>query len=486
MSSKPNVLLLMADEHPCFLTGCYGHGTVRTPTLDRLAAGGVVFDAAYCASPLCAPSRAAMMTGSRITTLECWDNAAPLRSDWPTFAHSFRAAGYFTALCGKMHFVGPDQHHGFEERWTQDIYPATFDWTPSTREKITPSTGQHARRVLDAGPGRSRDMDYDDEVVFRAEYGLRRLARTSAGRPWMLCVSFTGPHYPFKCPPEYWDLYTDEAVGMPALSREAAGADTGATAWLREYGGFEDDLPEAAVRAARRAVFGRTTMIDDFFARILRLLADLGMTGDTLVVYTSDHGDMLGERGLWFKCVPHEPSVKVPLIFRGPGIPAGRRAAEVISHLDLGDTLCSLAGVEPVYDTADGRDVAGLVRGERESAEGRAVVEYYAEGVTRGWRALRRGDWKLVTCPGFGPDLFNLAEDPGELANRAADPDCAPLLAEMQRELDASAPRPPQELDEMRHRSEERRLAILRAVGEGRPADWQKPSPSPPHPLDFR
>jgi choline-sulfatase len=486
VSSKPNVLLLMADEHPCFLTGCYGHGTVRTPSLDRLAADGVVFDAAYCASPLCAPSRAAMMTGRQITALECWDNAAPLRSDWPTFAHSFRAAGYLTALCGKMHFVGPDQRHGFEERWTQDIYPATFDWTPSTRERIAPGTGQHARRVLEAGPGRSRDMDYDDEVMFRTEYGLRRLARTSAGRPWMLCVSFTGPHYPFKCPQEYWDLYTDEAVGMPALSRQAAGADSGATGWLREYGGFGEDLPAAAVLAARHAIFGRTTMVDEFFGRILRLLGELGMTGDTLVVYTSDHGDMLGERGLWFKCVPHEPSVKVPLIFSGPGVPAGRREGEVVSHLDLGVTLCSLAGIEPIYETTDGRDVADLVRGGREPGEGCAVIEYYAEGVMRGWRALRRGDWKLVTCPGFEPDLFNLAEDPQELANRAADPDCAELLADMQRELAASAPRPPDELDEMRHLSEERRLAVFRAVGEVCPADWQKPSPSPPHPLDFR
>ena len=132
-SRRPNILLLMSDSHPVFLTGCYGHPHARTPSLDALAARGAVFDAAYCPSPICAPSRAAMLTGRHVHTVEAWDNASPLRSDWPTFAHSFSAAGYHTVLCGKMHFVGADQLHGFDERWTQDIYPTTFDWTRSNR-----------------------------------------------------------------------------------------------------------------------------------------------------------------------------------------------------------------------------------------------------------------------------------------------------------------------------------------------------------------
>ncbi len=484
MTSKPNVLLLMADEHPFFMTGCYGHRSARTPALDRLAARGAVFDAAYSASPLCAPSRAAMMTGRLASTVEVWDNAAPLRSDWPTFAHGFRAAGYFTALSGKMHFIGPDQLHGFEERWTQDIYPATFDWTPSTRERITPSTGQHVRRVHEAGPGRSRDMDYDEEVLFRAENGLRHLARAPAGRPWMLCVSFSGPHYPFKCPEPYWSAYSDEDVDLPELPAGYLERDPEYVKWLRHYGGFEGPVPDEVCRTARRATLGRITMVDEYFGRILALLEALGMSEDTLVCYTSDHGDMMGERGLWFKGFAYEPSARVPLIFAGPGVPAGRRAAETVSLLDLGVTLSALAGVEPVYEVTDGRDIADLVRGERESGTGQAIMEYYAEGVRRGWRALRRGDCKLVMVPGCEPELFDVKEDPGEWSNLAGDPARAEVRADLERRLLNGWE--PERLDEARHGSEERRLAVLRTLGAGQPREWQAPSPSPPHPLGFR
>jgi choline-sulfatase len=484
VSRRPNVLLLMADEHPAFMTGCYGHDIVRTPTLDRLAESGTIFDAAYCASPLCAPSRAAMMAGRYATTLECWDNAAPFRSDWPTFAHSFRAAGYRTALCGKMHFVGPDQHHGFEERWTQDIYPATFDWTPSTRGQITPSSGQHARRVLDAGPGRSRDMDYDDEVVFRAENGLRDLARTSPDRPWMLCASFTGPHYPFKCPEPYWSTYPDEVVALPEINNQVAANEPEYVRSLRNYGGFDDELPAEAVRAARRATLGRITMVDDFFGRILGLLEELNLREDTLIVYTSDHGDMMGERGLWFKCVPYEQSVQVPLIISGPGMPTGKRVGEVVSQLDLAATLPALAGIEPVYAVSDGRNIADLIRGEREEVEGQAIIEYYAEGVRRGWRTVRRGKWKLTLSADSSAELFNLEQDPRELTNRAGADDCAAIQADLEKRLRAGWN--VERLDEMRHQSEERRRAVLGTVGEGNPRDWQRPSTSPPHPLEFR
>jgi choline-sulfatase len=208
------------------------------------------------------------------------------------------------------------------------------------------------------------------------------------------------------------------------------------------------------------------------------------MAGDTLAVYTSDHGDMMGERGLWFKGLAYEPSVKVPLILAGPGVPAGRRSAEVASHLDLATTLPALCGLTSVCDRTDGRDLSDLVRGGRADGPGRAVIEYYAEGVRRGWRAVRRGDWKLVLCPAGGPELYNLRDDPGEWHNRAGEAACAAELADLEAALREGWE--PERLDEMRHQSEERRLAILRAVGQGNPREWQTPSPSPPHPLGFR
>jgi choline-sulfatase len=195
-SSHPNLVVFMTDEQPAFMTGCYGDPIARTPTMDWLASRGTTFDSAYCASPICCPCRAAMVTSRHVHTIEVWDNASPLRADWPTFAHTFRAAGYRTVLCGKMHFVGPDQLHGFEERWVSDIYPASFEWTRSNRQGAAVNDGaQNIHSVNEAGPGETEDMLYDELVVERATAGLPSLLRDR--RPFLLVISLTGPHYPF-------------------------------------------------------------------------------------------------------------------------------------------------------------------------------------------------------------------------------------------------------------------------------------------------
>ncbi len=476
----PNILLLMSDEHPVFMTGCYGHAAVKTPTMDRLASEGTVFEAAYCPSPICAPSRAAMMAGRHVHTIEVWDNASPLRCDWPTFAHSFRNAGYRTILCGKMHFVGPDQMHGFEERWTQDIYPATFEWTRPHRGRPPVNPGQNIDRVFEAGPGWTSDMDYDEEVVFRAEYGLRRLIRHPQDRPFLMCVSFTGPHFPYQAPRKYWDLYSDEDVRLPDIPEDYNEREHPYVKWLRRHGKFHELVPDDVCRAARRAILARTTMVDDYLARILSLLREGGLMDDTIVMYTSDHGDMMGEHGLWFKNAAYEWSSRVPWIAAGPDI-ATRRVPEAASLLDIGPTICSLAGIKPVYERTDGRDLADLLRGEREPGLGVAIMENYGEGMVRGSRTVRRGPHKLTSVPGHEPELYDLDEDPDEWNDVADDPE----YAEVRRELEGIAMEDwdPDACDERCWQSEERRLAILETLGPGQPAEWQTPSPPVPHAL---
>ena len=468
----------MGDEHPVFMTGCYGHRSVRSPAIDGLARQGAVFDAAYCPSPICAPSRAAMMSGRHVHEIEVWDNASPLRSDWPTFAHSFGAAGYRTILCGKMHFVGPDQLHGFGERWTQDIYPATFDWTRSNRQATAVNDGQNIDRVFEAGVGWTADMDYDEEVVFRAEHGLRRMGRRSTTRePFLLCVSFTGPHYPYRAPLRYWNLYSEADVDLPDIHPDYREREHEHVKWLRRHGRFDQLVPDEVCTAARRAILARVSMVDGYIARVLSLLRSTGIGENTFVVYTSDHGDMMGEHGLWFKNAAYEWSSRSPLIIVGPGV-RPRRIPEAVSLLDLGPTLCGLAGVEPVYDVTDGRDLSGLLRGGREPGPGLAIMENYGEGVWRGWRMTRRGDRKLIYVPGLDPQLFDLACDPGEWNDVADDPGYRTEREELERLTLAEWD--PDACDERRWRSEERRLAILRS---GQVPDWQAPSPAVPHPL---
>lgn len=475
--SRPNILLLMGDEHPVFYSGCYGHRSVKTPVIDELAGNGAVLDAAYCPSPISAPSRAAMMTGRHVHNIEVWDNAAPLRSDWPTFAHSFSAAGYRTILCGKMHFVGPDQLHGFDERWTQDIYPATFNWTKSNRNEVAINHGQCIDRVFEAGPGWSRDMDYDEEVVFRAEDGLRRMARDEGRKPFLLCVSLTGPHYPFKAPQKYWDLYSDDDIDLPEIPDDYAEREHELVKWLRRHGKFERLVPDDVCRAARHSIMSRVTMVDDYLGRILALLREEGLDENTIIVYTSDHGDMMGEHGLWYKNAAYEWSSRVPWIFSGPGIPK-QRISEATSLLDMGPTLCSLAGIETIYPVSDGRGLADLIRGDRPSGPGQAIMENYAEGTHRGWRMIRRGDLKLNYVPGYEPELYDLSKDPNEWNNVAGEEAYREARADLEKRVLENWD--PDRCDEARWQSEERRLAILNT---GHKVDWQTPSPPVEHPL---
>lgn len=479
---RPNILMLMGDQHPTFMTGCYGHPVARTPTMDTIADRGVTFDAAYCPSPLCTPSRSAMMTGRHVHTIEVWDNASPLRSDWPTFAHSFWAAGYRTILCGKMHYVGPDQHHGFEERWTQDIYPSTFDWTNPNRERVfvkPRGTGQGRHRVYESGIGWTPDMDYDEEVAFRALTGIRSMGRGGDDRPFMLCVSFTGPHYPFCSPQKYWDLYDDDDIEVPSLPEDYQKNDHPTVQWIRAATHMEEPVPDEICRRARHATLGRIAMLDDYLGEILGQLSDSGLDDNTIVLYASDHGDMMGEHGLWFKCTHYEWSSRVPWIICGPGIRRGR-SEEPVNLLDLGTTLCSLAGIQPVYPVTDGRDLSPLVMGEREDGDGESIIEYYGDGTWRGWRTIRRGKLKLTYAPGYEPLMFDLERDPGEWEDVSADPEYSEPREElMERILQYWNP---EECDEKRYQSEERRLAILRSHGPKRPESWTFKSPPIPHP----
>jgi len=475
VTTRPNVIVLMGDEHTFAHTGCYGSDIVKTPTIDAIAERGAIFDAAYCASPICAPCRASMMTSRYVHELETWDNASPFRSDWPTFAHDFTAAGYRTALCGKMHFVGPDQHHGFTERWFPDIYPAGFDWTHHNRGEVAVHTwGQQVGMVEEAGPGTTDDMDYDEMVRARAVTGLRH-ALQPGQPPLMAIVSFTSPHAPFKAPQEYYDLYADVEIPLPDLPEGYQEHEHEITQRVRAMGRFHEELPPETIRASIIAQMARTTLLDDHLAKLMRVIEESGQADNTYILYCSDHGDMMGEHNLWFKNCPYEWSARVPFVIAGPGIAPGQRIRETVDLHDLNPTLCGLAGIDKLDYPRVGRDLSPLLHGKRDQETGRALFEMYADGTVQGYRTIVKSRWKLTTCDGADPELFDLETDPGEWTNRAADPECARIRDELLTELMASWGRPA-ELDEKRWQSEERRMAINAAYEKaGIPAPtWQR------------
>jgi choline-sulfatase len=470
MTAKaPNILIVMADQMaPAFLP-IYGHGLVRAPNMLSLARDGVVFDSAYCAGPLCAPSRASFMSGLLPSRTRVYDNAAEFAADTPTFAHGLRARGYRTILSGKMHFCGPDQLHGFEERLTTDIYPADFNWTPDwDRPERRPSWYHNMSSVRDAGLCvRSNQLDFDDEAAFMAERAIFDLARSRDPRPFLLVASFSHPHDPFAVPRRYWDLYRDEDIDMPA----PGDALDPHSRRLRHVCAIDaEPVTEAQVRAARRAYYGAIAYLDDQLGRLMEALRSAGLAGDTIVILTSDHGEMLGERGLWYKMSFFEGSCRVPLVIASPGRFEPRRVATNVSLVDLMPTLIELAGgtMQSLGIGVDGRSLAPHLRGAAGHDE--AIGEYLAEGAIAPIVMIRRSQFKFIHSPADPDQLYDLSHDPGERDNLADNPACAALVADFRAEVGKRWDLA--ELDARVRLSQRRRRLVDAALTKGKIHAW--------------
>ncbi|HET8728634.1 MAG TPA: choline-sulfatase [Alphaproteobacteria bacterium] len=470
---RPNILFIMADQMAAPALPLYGHKTVKAPHLTALAERGVVFDAAYCASPLCAPSRFCMMAGRLPSGIGAYDNAADFPADTPTFAHYLRLAGYRTALSGKMHFCGPDQLHGFEERLTTDIYPADYGWTPDwERPENRPSWYHNMLSVVQAGPCvRSNQLDYDEEVVFAATRHLFDMARGADKRPFCMVVSLTHPHDPYAILPEYWDRYEGVEIDMPSVEIAPEDQDPHSRR-LRHVSDMDrHSLAPEQIRRARRAYYGAISYVDDQVGKLLAALKDSGLADDTIVVFTGDHGDMLGERGLWYKMSFFEWAARVPLIVSAPGRFEPRRVGQAVSHVDLLPTLTEIAhgGDAPDYATPiDGRSLMPHLEGGDGHDE--AFGEYLAEGAIAPILMIRRGPLKYVASAPDPEQLYDLSRDPGERINLAADPAWADILAgfrdEAARRWDADA------LHSAVIASQRRRRLVAAALMKGEHTSW--------------
>lgn len=432
-AKRPNILLLMADQLAVPYLPFHGHPVVQAPRLARLAQNGHVFDSAYCNFPICAPSRASMLCGRLPHSIESWDNASEFPSDIPTMAHYLRRLGYHTALVGKMHFIGADQQHGFEHRLTTDIYPSDFSWTPDwLKGPAYRPTGVSMRPIVEAGPcTRSMQVDYDDEVEYQGMQKIYDLARNPTDQPFFLTVSFTHPHPPFVAPRRHWDLYRHDDIDMPRVPSIPYEELDEHSRWL--YLAHAQNLytvTDEHIRNARHAYYGMISYIDEKIGRILDTLAETGLDRDTLVVFAGDHGEMLGERGMWFKQTFFESSVRVPLVFSWPGrIPAGR-CAQHVSLVDLLPTFLEFAGGDLTAELVtpiDGRSLRELLNTPESSASGTGaafsereiIAEYSSEGVCAASRMVRLGPWKYIYTHQVAPMLFNLENDPDELRNLA-------------------------------------------------------------------
>jgi choline-sulfatase len=437
MTQRPNILILMVDQ----LTGTlFPDGPadfLHAPNLRRLAARSVRFANSYTPSPLCAPARAAFMSGALPKRTRVYDNAAEFASDIPTFAHHLRRAGYQTALSGKMHFVGPDQLHGFEERLTTDIYPADFGWTPDYRkpgERID-WWYHNLGSVTGAGVAEiTNQLEYDDDVAFQAVQKLYDLSRGQDGRPWCLTVSFTHPHDPFVARRKYWDLYEGAPELVPPAAIAYDDQDPHSKRLMDACDWRAFDITDTHIRRARQGYFANISYVD---AKIGEILETLEATRqEAIVVFLSDHGEMLGERGLWFKMNFFEGAARVPLMIAAPGL-APRLVDAPVSTIDVTPTLAELAGIDmgEILPWTDGETLLPLAQGG--ARKGPVCMEYAAEGTVTPMVCLREGRWKYIRCPADPEMLFDLAADPGERVNLALDPAHGGVMAEFRAKADA-------------------------------------------------
>ncbi len=426
---KPNFLIIMADQQSPHVLGCAGDRVIRTPYLDRLAAGGTRFAANYCGSPLCVPSRMTFLTSQRCSDIAVWTNSCILDSEIPTFPGALAAAGYETVLAGRMHFDGPDQRHGFVRRTIGDVNQQRViggGKIPLLGSIPRQSTGQSRVAVETAGWGRTSYMAYDVAVTESACRFLSDWDRQAGGKPLALVVGYVLPHCPYICPPDLFNYYYP-LVNVPKLPGNYFDRLHPAVRADRQRRGF-DELASEQMRIARAAYYGLVEYHDRLCGRVLDALRRTSFADNTVVVYVSDHGDMAGEHRFWTKSVCYEASVGVPMIWSWPGrFHAGNTVNRVTSLLDVGPTLLDLAGATPMKNVS-GRSLRGFLSGDGNVPgwPDDAFTECCGSPAGYPGRMLREGPWKIIRYHGYDePQLFNLAEDPGEMADRRNDPACA-------------------------------------------------------------
>jgi choline-sulfatase len=426
MSRRPNVLFLLTDQHPAFLAGFAGDRVVRTQHLDALATRSVQCTSALCTAPICTPSRMSLLTGKEPHRCAAWSNHWIIFPEHTTWPGHFAAHGYTTVLVGKMHFGGRDQYQGFQHRPYGDLrhglghQPEPIDLFPGYAH------------VRSAGVSQIPESMMQDVVVTRETLAfLLEHQDREPTRPWFACASYGRPHSPFTAPGRYIRRYRDK-VPLPATADGEPGNLESFARLAIEPG----NPTEEEQRRAVEAFYACTDFVDDCIGELLDGLERAGLLENTIVIYTSDHGEMAGRHGLWGKKVYYEPSVTVPLLITGPGIRPGHHVwKEPVSLMDLFPTTCALAGL-PIPEGLDGVDHSAVLRSPEGATPPRAFApaSYYQYGVRINWKSIsddepqramrlvRTRDWKFVQVEKGDELLFHLREDPEEFRNLIHDP----------------------------------------------------------------
>lgn len=421
---RPNLVFILSDQHAYKYCGFMGHPLVRTPNLDRLAARGAVCRSTYCGSPVCAPSRAGMLSGVYPSDVNSFCNATTWDGRLPAWPALLRDAGYRTFGCGKM-----DTDASFDIGFTDahdlaNQHAKKPDITSLFRRPLCARPSE--RRIID---GDSRTNRHKDERHANATVEFIR-AQAKSDKPWVAYCGLHMPHPAFVGLQEHYDYYL-QRVDLPNVPPGHLDELHFVYQQMRHFKNIATPIPEERIRRARAAYYAMITEVDDYVGRVWAALEESGQLANTILVYSSDHGESLGEHGLWLKNNLYDNAARVPLVLAGPDIVPGTRIETPVAHCDLIRSFLDWGGAK-AHAKLRGHSLVPLLRGERGDHPGWAYSESHSEGNSTGSFMIRKGDWKYLHFTWHHEGLlFNLADDPGELRDRSTDPAAAAVLKEL-------------------------------------------------------
>ncbi|MFW6045181.1 MAG: sulfatase-like hydrolase/transferase [Planctomycetota bacterium] len=466
MSEQPHIIVFLSDQHNPQILECEGDA-VRTPALDRLARRGVRLENCYTGYPLCVPARSNFLTGQACHRLGIWGNDDPLSSNTPTFAHALSMEGYRTVLVGRMHFVGDDQKHGFQERLVGDV-TSGYIGVNRAEDRYQGYYGL-PNSLENPGPGRSVDQEFDTAVAMRACQVIRDHEVSGDSRPLCMVVGLYSPHDPYRAYGRFCRMYEGDLPVDPTGENLHP---------FNRAGRWGSELPEENIREARRCYRAKVSFMDELIGRVLERLQQSSLGDNALCIYTSDHGDMIGEHGLWAKGTFYDPSARVPMIVSWPGrLPEGERRDTVVGLGDVAPTLVELTGGEPLPHT-DGRSFWPLLERSNADVPGCAYSESCGRNNSGPARMVRKGRWKLNYYENYAPELFDVEADPHEMQNLAEQDQYAGTVDELTDLVFADGWDPETIREEMERRTDNyqymRRWA--KEMEPEHPVQWARPA----------
>ena len=426
-----NTLILLTDEQDAQVLGCAGHPFVKTPHLDALAARGTRFVNAFTPSPICVPARASLATGRWVHQIGYWDNAMGYDGRVPGWGHALIAAGHRVESIGKLHYVNENAPTGFTRQHQPLHLAAGVGQVWGSVRNPLPDQPRASRLFIQLGAGESSYNQYDMSSASHAVNWLRERAEVRDESPWTLFVGFVAPHFPLVVPQKYLEHIDIAQIPLPRLHPRSGFP---RHPWVQRHADFSNADEELGTPERRRKAlacyYALVNFIDEQIGLVLDALDTSGFQATTRVIFSSDHGDNQGVRGMWNKSTLYREATNIPMIIAGPDIPQGRVRSTNVNLIDIAPTLLDAAGLAS-DPSLPGKSLIALAQ-EADDPLRMGFSEYHAVGSPSAAFMLRQGEWAYHHYVGYEPELFNLRADPGQTIDLANDPNHTRVLSQLE------------------------------------------------------